>query len=170
MAPNVTILHEIGKMKNLEQRLSMTEDMVQRQNSLVIELISKLEELRSENGVRKVTFSASLLASGKGHTGTYVSVSSPLIYKKVFTNIENGYNSDTGIFTAPVKGVYYFRFYAHCHVGTKMAVSPYKNGSLHCLVFSYEPVTNGNRILLTLEKGDQIYTELWDKTWVFDGP
>lgn len=79
----------------------------------------------------------------------------------------------TGIFTAPVKGVYYFRFYAHSHAGIKMAVSLYKNDASQCSVFSWKPVTNGNAsngIVLALEPGDQVYTKLWDKTWVFDDP
>lgn len=50
MAPSVNILSEIEKIKTLNERLNMTEDMMQRQNKLVTELTSKLEELRSENG------------------------------------------------------------------------------------------------------------------------
>lgn len=80
-------------------------------------------------------------------------------------------NCLTGIFTAPVKGVYYFRFYAHSHAGTKMAVSLLKNGQMQSSVFSWKPVTNGNAsngVILTLEPGDQVYTQLWDKSWVYD--
>ncbi|KAM9501558.1 cerebellin-1-like [Clarias gariepinus] len=194
MAPSVNIISEIQKIKALEERLKTTEDMMQSQNNSVTELTSKLEDLKSENEalkttvqtlqekveslrneneVRKVAFSASLLASGEGHTGPYNSVPSPLIYKKVFTNAGNGYDSNTGIFTAPVKGVYYFRFYAHCHGGIKMAVSLFKNGERQCSVFSWKPITNGNAsngVILTLEKGDQMFTKLWENTWVYDDP
>ncbi|XP_034159179.2 cerebellin-1 [Pangasianodon hypophthalmus] len=194
MTPNVNILNEIGKIKNLEERLKTAEDKMQSQTTLVNELTSKLKELGSENGVlnmtvqtlqdevetlqkeneaRKVAFSASLLASGEGNTGPYSSVPPTLIYKKVATNFGNGYDSNTGIFTAPVKGVYYFRFYAHCHGGIKMAVSLYKNGAVQCSVFSWKPITNGNAsngIVLTLEKGDQIFTRLWEQSWVYDDP
>lgn len=44
--------------------------------------------------VRKVAFSASLLASGEGNTDNEDIV--PLIYKNVFTNIGNHYNPNTG--------------------------------------------------------------------------
>ncbi|KAF5897805.1 complement C1q-like protein 2, partial [Clarias magur] len=108
MAPNMNILAELGKIKVLEERLKTTEDVMQSQSNSVTELTSKLEELKgenealkvalqnlqNENEVRKVAFSASLLASGEGHTGPKSSLT-PLIYKKVFTNAGNGYDSDT---------------------------------------------------------------------------
>ncbi|KAI5103792.1 complement component 1, q subcomponent-like 4 like precursor [Silurus meridionalis] len=132
-----------------------------------------METLKTANEGSKVAFSASLLASGSGHEGPYRDVPSPLIYKKVVTNYGNGYDSNTGIFTAPVGGVYYFRFYAHCHADTRMAVSLYKNGNIQCSVFSWKPITNGNAgngIILTLEKGDQMFTKLWQNSWVYDDP
>ncbi|XP_036453104.1 complement C1q-like protein 3 [Colossoma macropomum] len=151
-------IREVEKLQDLEKRLKTME--------------ATLEELKKDKE-KKVAFSASLLASGEGHTGPMNPVPSPLIYKKVFSNYGNGYDSNTGIFTAPIKGVYFFRFYAHCHPGTKMAVSLYKNDQGQCSVFSWKPVTNGNAsnsTVLTLEKGDRIYTKLWEDSWVFDDP
>lgn len=180
ITPKVDILTELAKIKNLEERLKTIEETMEQlklENGVlkttVQTLEDKVESLQNEKEARKVAFSASLLASGVGHEGPHVSVLSPLIYKKVFINIGNGYDSDTGIFTAPVKGVYYFRFYAHCHADIRMAVSLYKNGNVQCSVFSWKPITNGNAsngIVLNLEKGDQIYTRLWDNTWVYDDP
>ncbi|KAM9501645.1 cerebellin-1-like [Clarias gariepinus] len=194
ITPDLTsILQPIHRSYSWE-RLKTTENVLQSQKNSVTELTTKLdkvksenealkttvqtlqekvESLRNKNEVRKVAFSASLLASGEGHTGPYNSVLSPLIYKKVFTNAGNGYDSNTGIFTAPVKGVYYFRFYAHCHGGLKMAVSLFKNVERQCSVFSWRPITNGNArngVILTLEKGDQMFTKLWENTWVYDDP
>ncbi|XP_063054692.1 complement C1q tumor necrosis factor-related protein 3-like [Engraulis encrasicolus] len=117
---------------------------------------------------KKVAFSASLLSTGQGNT--YANDGN-LIYKKVYTNVGEGYNSDTGVFTAPVSGVYFFRFYAHCHTGNKMAVSLYKGTKVQCSVFSERPITNGNAanaVVLTLEKGEEVYTRLWPGTWVYD--
>ncbi len=76
-----------------------------------------------------------------------------------------------GVFTAPIKGAYYFRFYGHCHGGTQMAVSLLKNGATQCSLFAWKPVSNGNAsngVVLTLEIGDQISTQLWANTWVYD--
>ncbi|KAL6489716.1 hypothetical protein MHYP_G00000610 [Metynnis hypsauchen] len=151
-------LREVKKLQDLEKRLKNVEET--------------LEEMKKEKE-KKVAFSASLLASGEGHTGPMKSVTSPLIYKKVFSNYGNGYSPDSGVFTAPIKGVYFFRFYAHCQGGTKMAVSLYRNDESQCSVFSWKPTHNGNATngtVLTLEKGDRIYTKLWDETWVFDDP
>ncbi|XP_072544768.1 complement component 1, q subcomponent-like 4 like [Salminus brasiliensis] len=185
MLPDVNIVTELGKLKNLEERLKTQEETLQNQNILVTLLKSSVEELTRENGdlkmkvealqnksdARNVAFSASLLASGSGNTGPFSQVTSPLIYKKVFTNYGNGYDPITGVFTAPLKGVYYLRFYAHCHGGTKMAVSLYKNDKVQCSVFSLKPENNanaGNGIVLTLEKGDRIYTKLWNNAWLYD--
>ncbi|XP_062848892.1 complement C1q-like protein 4 [Trichomycterus rosablanca] len=79
-----------------------------------------------------------------------------------------------GIFTVPVRGVYFLRMYAHSHAGVRMAVRLMKNGEVQCSVYSHMPSsTNGNAsngIVLSLEKGDEIYTKLWDNSWVYDDP
>ncbi|XP_036453106.1 complement C1q-like protein 2 [Colossoma macropomum] len=151
-------IKEVGELQDVVKRLKTVEDT--------------LEELKKEKE-KKVAFSASLLASGEGHTGPMKPVPSPLIYKKVSSNYGNGYDPNTGIFTAPIKGVYFFRFYAHCQGGTKMAVSLYKNDQGQCSVFHGKPEYHenaSNGTVLTLEKGDRIYTKLWDDSWVFDDP
>ncbi len=149
---------------------------------------------------KKVAFSAGLLESGTGNTGP-TNAPKTLVYKKVFSNIGSAYDSNTGkfckenimtnaescshmifsvailylcivgVFTAPIKGAYYFRFYGHCHGGTTMAVSLLKNGATQCSLFAWKPVSNGNAsngVVLTLEIGDQISTQLWANTWVYD--
>ncbi|XP_036453103.1 complement C1q-like protein 3 [Colossoma macropomum] len=159
MTPTIDILGELVKLRNMEEKLKAMENEIQ--------------ELRREKAEKKVAFSASLLASGEGHTGPMSPVPSPLIYKKVFSNYGNGYDSNTGIFTAPIKGVYFFRFYAHCQGGRKMAVSLYKNDKLQCSVYHWKVVFNtnaSNGIVLTLEKEDQVYTKLWEDSWVYDDP
>uniref|UniRef100_A0A673J959 Cerebellin 5 n=1 Tax=Sinocyclocheilus rhinocerous TaxID=307959 RepID=A0A673J959_9TELE len=154
------------KLKNMEERIQKLEETLTKVmcenaalKSAVIDSQNKLESLQKENEAKKVAFSAGLLPFGIGHTG------------RVFSNFGSAYDSNTGVFTAPMNGVYYFRFYAHCHSGTKMAVSLLKNGQTQCSVFSWKPVTSGNAsngIVLTLESGDQTSTELWPNTWVYD--
>ncbi|XP_065133255.1 cerebellin-1-like [Paramisgurnus dabryanus] len=198
MTPTVNIIAELEKLKKMEEKIQTLQETLdkvlvnnealkssvqdsqnklesfQKENealkSVVQDSQNKLESFQKENEARKIAFSAGLLASGSGHTGPLNDQKS-LVYKKVFSNIGNAYDSNTGIFTAPVKGVYYFRFYAHSHAGIKMAVTLYKNDAPQCSVFSWKPVTNGNAsngVILTLEPGDQVNTKLWDGTWVFD--
>lgn len=150
---------------------------------------------------KKVAFSVGLLASGSDQTGPF-DTRTTLIYKKIFTNTENVYDSNTGnlchshffimlimmfkyifkhiqseficlagIFTAPVNGVYFFRFYAHAHSTKQMAVSLYKNDQIQCSVFTEKPVTNtngSNGVVLSLVKGDRVSTQLWENSWVYD--
>ncbi len=78
-----------------------------------------------------------------------------------------------GVFTAPVKGAYYFRFYGHSHGGTTMAVTLLKNGATQCSLHAWKPTSNGNAsngVVLTLEIGDRMSTQLWANTWVYDDP
>ncbi|XP_052404233.1 complement C1q-like protein 4 [Carassius gibelio] len=158
-SPNVDIIAELEKLKTMDERIKKLEET--------------LSKVLSENEVKKVAFSVGLLESGTGHTLSTDSQKT-LVYKKVFSNIGGAYDSNTGIFTAPIKGVYYFRFYGHCQGGKTMAVSLLKNGATQCSLHAWiKPTSNGNAsngVVLTLEIGDQISTHLWENTWIYDDP
>ncbi|KAJ0041738.1 hypothetical protein NL108_017531 [Boleophthalmus pectinirostris] len=85
-----------------------------------------------------------------------------LVYKYVTTNIGNGYNPVTGIFTAPVKGVYHFQFFAQCCSHPAEAYLM-KNG---CGVFMAHESSEGgstsagNAVSLSLDLGDVVYVVL----------
>ncbi|XP_067308503.1 complement component 1, q subcomponent-like 4 like [Pseudorasbora parva] len=179
LTPSMDIIAELEKIKPMDERIQKLEEVLTKVLSenealktLVQESQNKLDTVQKENEAKKIAFSAGLLASGTGKTGP-VDAMKILEYKKVFSNVGSAYDSNTGIFTAPIKGVYYFRFYAHCHGGITMAVSLLKNGETQCSVFAWKPSSNGNGsngVVLTLEIGDQIYTQLWKNTWVYDDP
>ncbi|XP_073704868.1 complement C1q-like protein 4 isoform X1 [Garra rufa] len=157
-SPSVDIIAELQKLKNMNERIQKLEET--------------MAKVLSENEGKKVAFSAGLMEFGTGHTGPF-NIGKTLVYKKVFNNIGGAYDSNTGIFTAPMKGAYYFRFYGHCHGGTTMAVSLLKNGETQCSLHSSKRSSNGNAsngVVLTLEIGDQISTRLWENTWVYDDP
>ncbi|KAL7838862.1 hypothetical protein AOLI_G00272660 [Acnodon oligacanthus] len=97
-----------------------------------------------------------------------------LVYKNVLTNIGNAYNSSTGIFTAPLRGVYYIRFTASVYNNDRynLGLNLYKNGK--ALLHLGENGSDGyakhvsSGVTLELMVGDQVYTKrpanyvVWD--------
>lgn len=78
----------------------------------------------------------------------------------------------SGIFTAPVRGVYYFSFSGHNSSSKPMGLRLFKNGQQMVTVFNHvagnRPETATNGMTLQLEKGDQVYMRLRANTWIFD--
>uniref|UniRef100_A0A3B4DLV2 C1q domain-containing protein n=1 Tax=Pygocentrus nattereri TaxID=42514 RepID=A0A3B4DLV2_PYGNA len=132
---------------------------------------SQVEKLKKENqGNRKVAFSASLSAGEAGHIGPY-STLFPLVYRHVFTNIGNAYNPATGIFTAPVRGVYQFSFSTHGGGGRAVHVLLHKNGHHVAAVHSFQDrhnVNSSNGVSLLLEVGDVVCIKLGANAWIYD--
>ncbi|XP_062376315.1 complement C1q-like protein 2 [Sardina pilchardus] len=134
--------------------------------------VSQVGELRREREERRVSFSAALLASGGGNTGPS-SVATPLVYRHIFTNVGNAYNPNTGVFTAPVRGVYNFVLFVlgAGHASIPTGVTLHKNGEHVVIAWSnqpsrYDATSNGASLLL--EVGDVVYVKLWPNSWVHD--
>ncbi|XP_042354194.1 cerebellin-4-like [Plectropomus leopardus] len=128
----------------------------------------QLEDLRREVRVKQVAFGASI--SSGGNVGPF-NTEITLIYKNVYSNT-GAYNPATGIFTAPVKGIYYFSFSGHNHSSRPMGLRLMRNGAQMVTVFNHpagnrhETATNG--MTLQLEVGDQVYMRLRQDTWICD--
>ncbi|KAG9283503.1 complement C1q-like protein 4 [Astyanax mexicanus] len=119
---------------------------------------------------RKVAFSASLSGGESGQTGPY-SADFTLIYKHVFINIGKAYNPATGIFTAPVRGVYQFRFSIHGGAGRHVTVVFHKNGHHIAGTHAFQSggsVSSSNGVSLLLEAGDVVCLKVRANAWVFD--
>nr|XP_046264106.1 complement C1q-like protein 2 [Scatophagus argus] len=159
---NSTEIHSIDEngcqlaviLRELEAKLRNTE--------------KQLQDLRQEFQGNRVAFGASI-----GNVGNIGPFNTEIIvtYKNVFSNT-GAYNPATGIFTAPVKGVYYFFFSGH-NVSTKpMGLRLMRNGEQMVTVYNHpagnrhETGTNGMN--LQLEEGDQVYIKLRSDTWIFD--
>ncbi|XP_070709284.1 complement C1q-like protein 2 isoform X6 [Pempheris klunzingeri] len=164
----------------LEARMSSSEievEELKRENAVLETRMSsseiEVEELKRENADRpKVAFSASL--TDAGHVGPF-NTDITLKFSKVFTNIGQAYSPTTGIFTAPVRGVYYFRFTlrdnrASSWIGAKL----YHNDERLMLNDDYSTPTSyayaivANALALQLEKGDVVRIDLGASHGVFD--
>ncbi|KAK7174084.1 hypothetical protein R3I93_001302 [Phoxinus phoxinus] len=148
-----------ARLKALEIRLADSE--------------AQIEEIKKESrGRPKVAFSASL-----GSNGFYgpVDIDTTLLYKSVFINVGDAYDPSTGIFTAPVRGVYYFSFFYHCGPEHPTGLFLYKNGNEVARTHHHSqkegywyPQNGGNGVTLLLEKGDKVYIKLLKNTWIWD--
>ncbi|XP_035650542.1 complement C1q-like protein 2 isoform X1 [Oncorhynchus keta] len=133
------------------------------------ELSAKVEDLEKAGNERtKVAFSASLFPSSQ-HRGPF-NIDTTLIFTNVITNIGQAYNSGTGVFAAPVRGVYYFTF--TCNSGTtgKVNAALLKNGQKMAAVIENGHVDSmgSNSVILQLDEGDHVNIILWSDNSIYD--
>uniref|UniRef100_A0A8C6TCN5 C1q domain-containing protein n=1 Tax=Neogobius melanostomus TaxID=47308 RepID=A0A8C6TCN5_9GOBI len=169
---------QAAKLKQLEKQSSHMDSQQQVQTAALhrIEAWSNVTEtqvqtLRRDRAVGQVAFSASLLASGSGHTGPF-NTHTTLVFRGVVSNIGNAYNPHTGIFTAPVRGAYHFEFYFVAYGGShSSAVGLVKNGE-HIFIAGQHQTngwgTSANGVTLLLEAGDVVFLRLWQGYVIYD--
>jgi hypothetical protein len=100
-----------------------------------------------------ITFSATRTAGN-------ISGPATVVWNSVKNNVGNAYNSSTGIFTAPVNGVYFFSFYGMNNNGGTFWLQLQKNnadmGINPYVVSSGQYDGNHGSVILELVANDQI--------------
>uniref|UniRef100_A0A3P9L9U4 C1q domain-containing protein n=1 Tax=Oryzias latipes TaxID=8090 RepID=A0A3P9L9U4_ORYLA len=119
--------------------------------------------------VPKVAFSA---RTSKGGPYGNIQDDRTLTYNAVITNVGYAYNPATGIFTAPVKGLYYFTFFAHGGGMDRIQLQLKKDGTVVAEIHDHPSNADtadnaGNAVFLELEQGNQVYVNLVAKTAVW---
>uniref|UniRef100_A0A3P9DG09 C1q domain-containing protein n=1 Tax=Maylandia zebra TaxID=106582 RepID=A0A3P9DG09_9CICH len=135
-------------------------------------LVGRTSKQQEEEFTTHVAFSAAVLLPG---TGPYVgpfNTETTLVFKHVVTNIGNAYNPYTGIFTAPVRGVYHFELHMFGHGGVAVGAYLYKNQGLVVIAYEHQTaageLSGSNGASLLLEVGDQVFVRLLDGRRIYD--
>ncbi|XP_018941655.1 cerebellin 11 [Cyprinus carpio] len=168
MTPVVNIYSELKELKAsvnaLTVDLNTAKNELAEQKSLIQELQKQIKESP------KVAFSASMSNTADSHRGPF-STENKLIFDKVLTNIGNAYDPVTGVFTAPVKGVYYFRYSGSAFSSHDMGLSIFKGTARFVSSYEYnsgernDQMSNG--AVMELNVGEEVHMRLWIRTWIF---
>ncbi|XP_044024161.1 complement C1q tumor necrosis factor-related protein 3-like [Siniperca chuatsi] len=140
------------------------------QRGLLQQLMARVEKLEEDRGKSQVAFSASLVSTVQWTDHGPFDTNTTLVFQRVKTNIGNAYDKETGIFTAPVKGLYYIRFTGCVGKSGKLNAAVMKNGVNVFAIYNV-PATRGttsNGMTLALEEGDRLWVELWANTSISD--
>ncbi|XP_041921417.1 involucrin-like isoform X2 [Alosa sapidissima] len=167
----VELRHTKAQLDTMETRLRASEKLVQQLRSDIAGNLN-LTGSQMEREERRVAFSASLITSGHVSVGP-ANTNLTLIYRNVITNIGDAYNNKTGIFTAPVRGVYYFTMfiYGSGHNWVSVGGSLSKNKEHVVIAYCHLPhgkASASNGASLLLEVGDQVFVILYTDSWVRD--
>ncbi|XP_056318614.1 cerebellin 11 [Danio aesculapii] len=168
MTPVVNIYSELNELKasiaELKTDLIAAKNELQEQKSLVQDLRKQIKESP------KVAFTVSMSETESASRGPYTT-ETKLIFDKVLTNVGDAYNPATGVFTAPVKGVYYFRYSGSAFSTHDMGLSIFKGTKRFVSSYEYNSSDRNDQMsngaVMELDVGEQVYMNLWIRSWIF---
>ncbi|XP_070786068.1 complement C1q-like protein 2 [Enoplosus armatus] len=145
----------------MKEKLAALESRLEHSENQIVELRNKEKKV--------VIFSAEVGA--RGAVGPF-NTETTLIYKTVITNIGNAYSEVTGIFAAPVAGVYYFTIFHHSGGDRGTELFLYKNSQRMVQTQDHPAVhetahNGGNAVFLQLQQGDQVYVRMGENSHVW---
>ncbi|KAG1937884.1 complement C1q-like protein 4 [Pimephales promelas] len=168
ITPVVNIFSELKELKasidGLRTDLNSAKNELEEQKILIQDLWKQVKESP------KVAFTASMSATASTNRGPF-SMETRLIFDKVLTNVGDAYNPVTGVFTAPVKGVYYFRYSGSAFSAHDMGLSIFKGTARFVSSYEYnsgernDQMSNG--AVMELDVGEEVHVKLWIRCWIF---
>ncbi|XP_039633789.1 uncharacterized protein LOC120544230 [Perca fluviatilis] len=143
-----------ASLVQLKADMTLLQRETQEQAALLNTVVDKLNQ---QPKVQQVAFSAALLSGGQLATIGPFPMDTLLIFKHVITNIGNAYNSNTGLFTAPVRGAYNFEWWlaVNVNIGRAAGAVLFKNSEKIFMSWGQHGVSNGATLLL--EVGDIVF-------------
>uniref|UniRef100_A0A3B4GYM6 C1q domain-containing protein n=1 Tax=Pundamilia nyererei TaxID=303518 RepID=A0A3B4GYM6_9CICH len=142
--------------------------MTEKVRSMEARLKDSETRLKETTSRTKVIFSA---AGGRGDIsiGPF-NTETTLAFKRVIANIGDAYNKYTGVFIAPVAGIYYFSIFYHS--GRNGALKLYMNNHLIAMTHHDQPEKHGsknggNAVFLQMQTGDLVYVCLGQNSQVW---
>ncbi|XP_041820805.1 ELKS/Rab6-interacting/CAST family member 1-like isoform X2 [Chelmon rostratus] len=155
----------------IKNRLESTEIQLAEQNKLKLAVNRLATEVNA-----KVAFSATIVESPGVFTGP-ATTNNILIFDRALTNTGNAYDCSTGIFTAPLKGVYHFSFMTFGYNRHTSGAILVKNGHYQVSTWEFTGLdksdTTSNTVILELNVSDTVNIILWKggkvHTSVFSG-
>ncbi|XP_051258131.1 complement C1q tumor necrosis factor-related protein 3-like [Dicentrarchus labrax] len=151
----------------IREKLGAVETRLKDSETRLKDSENQIMELRNKERT-KVIFSAAT-GGGSRDIGPF-NTDITLIYRTVITNIGNAYNQFTGIFVAPVAGVYHFSIFYHAGGRHMAMLKLYKNNQLIAMTHHHQqdsPGNGGNSVFLQLQQGDQVYVRLAANAYVW---
>ncbi|CAG2221559.1 C1QL [Mytilus edulis] len=148
------------KMADIEKKIEMKLQDSEKRNSLTISHLQKQINDMKELGPSIVTFLALLISPTYGS----IAVQATVKFQKTIENIGSGYNTETGIFTAPTKGLYHFTASARQSQSGYLHFGLFRNNEQMSVSVAANFISLTIGATFTLQSGDRVYVKnVWDK-------